>query len=111
NGKTMDFDTMVAQMKAGMGPGVKMSYSTTKILSVTEKGKTGTAKMTSSMGMSEVGPDKKTHKMTFVGTSSSTFRLEGGKWKMASMSWGKQTMTMDGKPFDPSKMAAPSKSK
>ena len=40
-----------------MGPGVKMSYSTTKILSVTEKGKTGTAKMTSSMGMSEVGPD------------------------------------------------------
>jgi len=46
-----------------------------------------------------VGQDKKTHTMTFTGTSADTYVKQGGTWKMSKMAWIKQTATMDGKPI------------
>jgi hypothetical protein len=51
-----------------------------------------------------MGPDKKSHTMSFSGTSTNTYVKVKGKWLMSVMSWGKSTMMMDGKPMDPSKM-------
>lgn len=105
NGKSMTFDQMITEMKNGMGQLGKIRSVSTKIIKFK---KTATmAYVTtqhSMMGETAPGPDKKVHVMGFVGTSEDVYRKEGGKWKMASMTWGKQTMTMDGKPFDPSKM-------
>lgn len=105
NGKSMTFDEMVKEMKMGMGQMGKVRSVSTKIIKFKTKGKMAYATTQHSMvGETAPGPDKKVHVIGFVGTSEDVYRNEGGKWKLASMTWGKQKMTMDGKPFDPSKM-------
>lgn len=105
NGQSMTFDEMIAQMRAGIGSTGKVTMVTTKILEFKTKGDICYVLTRHAMvATTPPDPKNKTHKMGFTGTSNDVYKKIGGKWKMASMTWLKQTMTMDGKPFDPSKM-------
>ncbi len=103
NGKTMGFEDMVASMKMSFMTLTKMKSSSSTTLKLVMKGDTGTAFTEHKMKSLSSGPDKKTHLMVFDGFTTDDFRKEDGKWKMARMTWTKESMTMDGKPFDPMK--------
>lgn len=103
NGQTQNFAQMFAQMKGSFAM-MKVTSAKTDVMSVKEKGNGGTASEKHMMGGTMTTPDKKTHKITFTGVSNNTYVKVNGKWKMSVMSWGKSTMTMDGKTMDPSKM-------
>lgn len=97
--KPMDYDHMVAGMKQAFAVYQKITKVETSVLSVKEKGNAGTAVERHTMEGLVAGPDKKPHKMVFVGTSTETFRKVHGMWLMASMSMKTDKMTMDGKPM------------
>lgn len=107
NGQTMGFDQMFAMMSMSVTQ-MNMTKADSTILKVSEKGNVGSASSKHMMAGTMVGQDKKKHTMTFTGVSEDSFVKVGGKWKQASMAWKSQTMTMDGKVMDPTKMA-PSK--
>jgi hypothetical protein len=102
-GKTMTFDQMFEQMKASMSM-MKLTKVSTSILSLKEKGAMGTSVEKHVMEGTMTGPDKKSHKISFSGNSTNTYKKIGKAWMMSVMSWGKNTMMMDGKPMDMSKM-------
>ncbi len=108
-GQTMTFDQMVKNMRDGMGQLHKVTAASTKVVSLKEMGDKAVVVMRHHSAGIMMGPDKKKHTMVFDGTSTSDMRKEGGKWRMATMSWGKQTMTMDGKPFNPQAMGGETK--
>lgn len=103
-GQKMDFKTMFSQMKMGLSQMKTLTKVESKIISVKESGNNATAKVSHLQEGTMMMPDKKTHKMVFKGVSADTLRKEGGKWKMAKMTWEKSEMLMDGKPMDMSKM-------
>lgn len=109
NGQTMTFDQMIAQMKAGMGMMGKITMVKVKLMDFKSTADTAGVTTRHTMAAETKGPDGKMHKMGFTGDSKDVFRKENGKWKMASMTWVKQTMTMDGKPFNPAQMTPPAK--
>lgn len=109
NGQTQSFDEMLVGMKQGMAMCKKMKQCTAKLVSLKESGNTALAITRHSMTAIIVGEDKKDHVMAFTGDSRDTYRKVGGKWKLASMEWTNMKTTMDGKPFDMSKMAPPKK--
>lgn len=102
-GKPQTFDEMVANMEMGFSTMKTIDKVETKLLSLSEKGNAATSKSSHLLAGTMVGPDKKSHKFAYSGTSIDTYRKEGGVWKMASMKWADMKMTMDGKPFDPMK--------
>ena len=104
NGKSMNFDQMVATMRQSFATMKKVTAATTKTLALKVTGNTGVATSAHSMSVVTMGPDKKSHTMTFTGTSSDHYRNENGTWKMSSMTWKNDKMLMDGKPMDMSKM-------
>ena len=103
-GKTMTCDQMLETMKAGFSQ-MKTTSAKTEIVSLKEKGNSGMATEKHMMTGTMTGPDKKTHKMSYVGTSTETYVKVGKEWKMSKMVWGMEKMMMDGKPMDMSKMA------
>ena len=104
NGQTMTFDQMFQMMKASFTTMDKVTMAETKILSVKESGKTATAKVRHTMVGTMKLQDNKTHKFTMTGVSVDSYKKIGKEWKMSVMDWKESKMTMDGKPFDPSKM-------
>ncbi len=98
-GPSMGFDEMVAGMKQGFAMYSKITKTTTKLVSVKEKGNDGTAVEKHTMVGMMMGPDKKSHKVVFAGTSDETYKKVGKKWLMASMTMKTDKMTMDGKPM------------
>ncbi|MHB8635498.1 MAG: hypothetical protein ACYC96_03385 [Fimbriimonadaceae bacterium] len=100
-GHSMNFDRMVAEIKAGLSSLPNVSSSTSKILSCAEHGKTGTTTTTHRIVATMVGPDKKHHKLVSIGKSTDSWVKVGGVWKMSVMAWGAQTMTVDGKRMNP----------
>ena len=103
NGTPESYDEMVAQMKQSFNMMQKVTAANSRILKLSIHGDTADCSTTHHMMAIVGGQDKKTHKMSFDGVSNDSYRKEDGKWKLASMVWGKQKMTMDGKPFDPMK--------
>jgi len=99
NGQTMSFDQMVETMKMSFQSMSKITKSTSKVLTLKVKGNVGTTTETHSMTGVMKGEDNKTHTMTFSGTTTNTYRKEGGVWKMSVMKWTSQKMAMDGKPM------------
>jgi len=98
NGKTMTYDEMLAEMKQSFGMMVKMESADSKTLSLSQHGDEATARTQHRMVSIVNGPDKKTHKMVYSGVSKDGYRKEDGQWKLASMEWVSEKMTMDGKP-------------
>lgn len=98
-GRSMTFDEMVAGMRQGFAMMQKMTAADSKIVSLKEKGNAATCTTGHVMKAVTMDGKKKPHKMEFTGTSIETYRKEKGKWKMASMTWSDQKITMDGKPL------------
>ncbi len=97
--KPMSMSRMVAGMKMGLAGYQKITKVETKVISVKEMGDSGRAVELHTMAGLMAGPDKKPHKMVYVGTATETFRKVKGKWMMASMSMKTDKMTLDGKPM------------
>lgn len=110
NGQTMNYKTMVENMKMGYQMMDKVTKVDIKVNSIKEMGTKGTAVYTVDMVSTMIGEDKKVHKMGFKGKATDVYVKSKGKWLCKSMTWSNVVMTMDGKPFDPSKMVAPPKS-
>lgn len=102
-GKPMSFDGMVAGMRQGMGMYSKMLNVSTKLISTKESGSRATVLEKHMMAGFISGPDKKNHKMEYVGTSTETYRKVGDKWMLSSMTMKTDSMTVDGKPFNQGK--------
>ena len=100
NGRSMNFDEMVAGMRQGLAMLNKVKKADSKIVTLTEKGNSATCTTSHNMVGVIMDGNKKPHDMGFLGTSIETYRKENGKWKMASMTWKEQKMTMDGKPME-----------
>lgn len=98
-GKTQTFDQMMQNMKMGLGMMNKLTVCSTKLLTLKEKGDKAVATNQHMMVGTMTAPDKKTHTMSFSGVSENTYVKQGGKWKMASMTWKSMKQTMDGKPI------------
>jgi hypothetical protein len=97
-GKPMGADMMIAGMKQGFSMYSKITTAKTTIVSVKEMGDSGRAVEKHMMGGITMGPDKKSHKMAYEGTSTETFKKVHGKWLMATMVMKTDKMTLDGKP-------------
>lgn len=104
NGQKQNVDTMLANMKMGIGVMQKVTVASAKILTLTEKGNSAKSKAQHTIGGQMPGPDGKPHTMMIVGTVEETYVKKNGKWLMSKMNWLSQKMTMDGKPVDPAAM-------
>ena len=102
-GKPQTFDQMLANMKMGLSSMKKVTIANATFLTLKEKGNTATSTAKHTMGGMVPGPDKKTHLLVYSGISTDVYVKQGSKWKMKSMAWKTTSMTMDGKPFDPTK--------
>lgn len=102
-GHTQNYDEMLAEMKQSLGM-MKITACSAKTSHIKIHGKTATSVTNHRMMGKMSGPDKKNHRMAMSGTTHDKYRMEDGKWKLAEMKWSNEKMTMDGKPFDPSKM-------
>lgn len=98
-GKPMGFKEMVAGMKMGMAAYTKVTKASVKVIAVKQSGNTATAIEQHTMEGLMSGPDKKSHKMVFVGTSNETYKKVGGKWLLTNMTMKADKMTRDGKPM------------
>ena len=103
-GKSQTFDEMVATMRQGMAMLTKMTEVSAKVSTLKITGNTAVSTGTHTMAGYMIGEDKKKHTLKFSGVSTDNYRKEGGKWKLAKMSWSNQKMWMDGKLMDPSQM-------
>ena len=100
DGRTMNFDKMCAGMSMGLGQMKKLTRADAKIVTLHQNGNTATATTMHVMEGIVVGADKKTHKMSFSGTSTDSYVKRGQKWKMSKMAWGQQSVMYDGKPMN-----------
>ena len=94
---TMNFDQMVGRIRQDYSMYSKVTGVSFHILSVKESGTTGTAIERQSIEGIAKGPSKKSHITTIVGIGIETYRKVNGKWKMATMSFATEKMTVDGK--------------
>ena len=107
NGQNMTYDQMLKQMKDGMGQMGKIVSAESKLVKLDIKGNTASGVCSHTMKTITKGKDKKNHVMVMTGKSVDTYVKVGDTWKMSKMAWTNAKMTMDGKPYDPSKMTAP----
>ncbi len=99
-GKTQTFDEMFQGVKGGLGALSKITNAKAVTSNLKIKGNSATGTTTHTIEAIMV-MDKKPHKMVMVGTSKDEFKKFGKDWKMTVMTWGSQTMTLDGKPMGP----------
>ena len=100
----MDFKTMIEMVKQGVMSLKSIDTSSSHFKSFKVTGNKAVAMTIHKMGgIMDLGDGKK-HTFTYGGDSKDEFVKVSGKWRMSRMTWGKDQMTMDGKPFDPSKM-------
>jgi hypothetical protein len=108
---SMTLDQMLGVMKGQFAAMKTVKSASSKLLRCVEHGKTGITATTHSITAMITGPDRKLHLLVASGDSKDTWVKVGGAWKMSVMLWGKQKMTMDGKPFNPSAPMKPASTK
>ncbi len=101
DGTSMTYAQTCDSVKQMLSTFNKVTSADVKMLTVKEKGNAATSTCAHTLTGTVMGPDKKSHKMVMKGWTSDTWKKEGKVWKMASMTWTKQEMTLDGKPFRP----------
>lgn len=104
-----DITGQTAKKKASIDS-LKMMFSTASnikckstILSVKAANDKGTVKASQDFSCDMKLGDQKTHKMTMKSTYTETWKKVKGMWLVSSIKEDKATMTLDGKPFDPTK--------
>ena len=78
-GRTQTYEQMAAGMAMGLGQMNKLTKADSKIVSLHEKGNSATVNTLHTMVGTMKGEDKKTHTMSFIGTSADTYVKQGGK--------------------------------
>lgn len=102
-----DKKTAMAGLKQMFGMAKSIEYKP-KVLKVSAKGGAAVVSLEETFNSVVDMGDGKAHKMVTVGWADEHFRKENGKWMLAKIVEPKPgKMTLDGKPFDPSKMAPP----
>ena len=104
NGVETTFDQMVTSMKQGFTMMGSVTSCSATTLTFKQMLDTATCTTRHKFGYTTKGADGKSHAFTFAGTTKDDYRKEGADWKMSKMTWLKQAMTMDGKPFNPGNM-------
>lgn len=98
DGKTQDFKTFMGNFTASIVMTDKITTSSSRIISLKERGDRATGKIERKMTGTMKTPDKKIHSIDWTGVFTEEYRKVGGKWKTATMTAGKQKFLMDGKP-------------
>lgn len=104
NGQKMGFDQMLGEMKQSFGMMKRVIVAKAVSSHIAVHGDMATSSTSHHIVATMAGPDHKTHRMDMAGVSADTYKKEGGAWKLASMTWGAQTMKMDGKKINPQQM-------
>ena len=94
---TMNFGQMIGRIRQDYSTYITVANVSTQVISVKERGATGTAVERHFMEGTVKGPDKKPHTTAYVGVSTETYRKVNGMWRMATMSVQTEKMTVDGK--------------
>jgi hypothetical protein len=106
--KPMTYDQMIAGMKMGFASMSSVKMAEMKVLSVKpdKVDMADSATVVTSHHMSAITTDakKKSHVMTFSGTSIDTYKKVGGNWLMSSMTWKLQETKLDGHRMKPGQM-------
>lgn len=105
-GRTMTFDQMVEQMKAGLEELKTVTAARIRTTNLRIRGDQATATSTLMMAGTMPGPNGRTVTMEGGGRSLDTFRRINGRWFLTKMDVRDPVMKIDGKPIQ---MAAPSK--
>ena len=99
-GKPQTFKTFIGLFKASITMTDKVTSSSTRIISLKEGGNSASSELEKRMtGTMVMPPDKKIHTMDWTGHFTEEYRKVGGKWKVTTMTEGKQKFLVDGKPF------------
>ncbi len=106
-GKVYNRKQALDMMKQEFASMPKGGTATIKVEKVTPKGNTAIAEASGMFKNKVKGQDGKMHEMVGSGKSRETFVKTAAGWKVKMVEELTMTMTMDGKPFDPSKMAPP----
>lgn len=106
-GKAMSYDEMVKNLKVSFDSMKTVQSASVLMVSSHETPKKADSACSHRVEGTMMGPDNKSHKFTMKGTSSETWEKDGKVWKMKTMKWVNQSMTLDGKPFDFNKMVPP----
>lgn len=96
-GKPQDFKTFVKEFTASIVMTDKVTSSSTRIVSLKENGNKASGEIEMKMTGTMRTADKKSHTVDWTGSFIEEFRKVGGKWKMSTMTEGKQKFLMDGK--------------
>jgi hypothetical protein len=102
-GKPMGFDKMVEGMKMGLAGFSRVRSAEAHYLTIKTNGKESVVSSVHKIVGLIPGKGKRPHVMSYKGLSKDIYRLEGGKYKLVSMTMSTSEVTYDGKP-----MAAPS---
>jgi hypothetical protein len=97
-GQTQNFKTFMANFAASIVMMVKVTSSSSRIVSLRESRNSGTGKIERLMTGTMRTPDKKIHTIDWTGDFTEDYRKVGGTWKTATMTAGPQKFLMDGKP-------------
>jgi hypothetical protein len=104
-GKTTTFEESMKEMKEGFAMSKSMMMKT-KLISSKVNGNVGTAVTFGHMVMvTKPAKGDKSHRIVMDMSGTETWVRSGKGWKIKSIVWkAPMKSTMDGKPFDPSKM-------
>ena len=105
NGQVMNLKQSLDMMKAEFSMMPEPAAMTMKVDKVRSRGNIAVAETSGSFKGKMPGPDGKMHVMAGTGKSRQTYVKTAGGWKTKMVEEVSQKMTMDGRPFDPSKMA------
>jgi Tfp pilus assembly protein PilE len=104
NGRSETRTQWLQMMKQEFQRGMKFSAFKFTVGKITVNGKTASVQSSLTAKGSGMGPDKKNHVFGSTSKAVETWVKEGSKWKIKMIDTKSEKMTMDGKPFDPSKM-------
>jgi hypothetical protein len=105
-GQSEDYDKMFASIKQGFATVKRLDVCKTTIQKVQSNARIATFTSHRVMSGPLVGADGKTHKMYESMISTDVWIHVGKAWKLKSMTWSGEKLTLDGKPIS---TGAPSK--
>ncbi|MHB8635499.1 MAG: nuclear transport factor 2 family protein [Fimbriimonadaceae bacterium] len=101
DGNSMTYAQWITQLKQSLTSVGRVNSVRAKLLSCKEHGKSGITTNYTAMKATFAGKGNKTHVIVITSKSKDVWVKVGGNWKMSSTTQISQSLTMDGKPFNP----------